>query len=75
MKKFGVGLLELLICAAVIIIVYLTFFHNSNYGRSNPFDDNSGLSTKQDMVESKINEIENTKQMKKRIEMNLKKGY
>ena len=74
MKKIGAGLLEILICAVIVVIVYLCCWHN-DYGRSNPFDDNSQLSTKKDMVQSKINEIENTKQMKKRIEMNLKKGY
>ncbi len=73
MKK-AVGLLELLIVLVVIIVVYFTCFH-SNYGRSNPFDDNVKINSQKEIIDTKIQEIEDTKALKQRIENNLNKGY
>ena len=73
MKK-AVGMIEILLVIVVITALYFTCFH-SKYGRSNPFDDNSNLNNQQEMVEDKIQDIENTKALKKKIEDNLNKGY
>lgn len=73
MKK-AVGLLELLIVIVVITVVYFTCFH-SNYGRSNPFDDNVKMNSQREIIDTKIQEIEDTKALKQRIENNLNKGY
>ncbi len=73
MKK-AVGLLELLIVLVVIIVVYFTCFH-PNYGRSNPFDDNVKINSQKEIIDTKIQEIEDTKALKQRIENNLNKGY
>lgn len=73
MKK-AVGLLELLIVIVVITVVYFTCFH-SNYGRSNPFDDNVKMNNQREIIDTKIQEIEDTKALKQRIENNLNKGY
>lgn len=72
MRK-AIGLLEILIVLVVIIILYFTCFH-SNYGRSNPFDDNSRVNNQSQIVDDKINEIEETKALKEKIEQNLREG-
>ena len=71
--KRAFGVLELLIVLVVIIIVYFSFFHNQ-YGRDNPFADNSKVNSQQELIDTKIKEIENSKAIKKQIEDNLNKG-
>ena len=65
------GAVELLLVVVVIIIIYFTCFH-SQYGRTNPFADNANdVKTKQQMVDDKLKEIEQTKAIQKQIEKNL----
>jgi hypothetical protein len=72
-KAFGV--LELLVAVVVVIIIYFACFH-SQYGKTNPFADNaSEIKTKQQLVDDKLKEIENTKMLKEKIERNLNEGY
>ncbi len=73
MKK-AFGVLELLIVVVIITVLYFTCFH-SNYGRSNPFDDNAKVNSQKELVDKKVQEVENTKAMKERIENNLKGDY
>ena len=73
MKK-AFGVLELLIVVIIVIVVYFTCF-KSNYGRSNPFDDNAKDKTQSQMVDDKIQEIEDTKALKEKIEHNWKEDY
>lgn len=73
MKK-AFGMLELLIVAVIVIVLYFTCFH-SNYGRSNPFDDNVRINSQKEIVDKKVQEVENAKAMKERIENNLKGDY
>ncbi len=73
-KHNAFGILELLIVIIIAIVVYFSFFH-SNYGRKNPFDDNAGIKTQQQAVDSKIQEIEDYKKLRQDIEKNLQKGY
>lgn len=74
MKK-AFGALELLIVIIIIIVLYFTIFAGNKYGRKNPFDDGAKLNSQQEFVNDKINEIENTKALKQKIEENLNKGY
>lgn len=74
MKK-AAGLLELLIVLVIIIVLYFSFFAGPKTGRKNPFDDGSNLKDQQEIIDDKINEIENTKLLKQKIEQNLKEGY
>ncbi len=67
------GVLELLIVLVVIIVIYFSFFH-SQYGRKNPFDDNYRVNSQQELIDSKIQDIENSKAIRKQIEDNLNKG-
>ena len=71
-KAFGA--VELLLVIVVITILYFTCFH-SNYGRSNPFDDNAKINSQQEVIDDKVQQIEGTKALRKRIEENLNKGY
>jgi len=71
MKK-AMGLIELLIILIVIIIIYFTFFHISD-GRKNPFEEHKDIKTKQELLETKIKDIESNKAIKQRIEQNLKR--
>lgn len=69
MKK-AVGIIELLIVIVVILAIYFTCFNNNSITK-NPFDEQKEIKTKQELVESKIKDIENTKAIKERIEQNL----
>ena len=71
--KYAFGVLELVIVIVVITILYFTCFH-SNYGRSNPFDDNSRVNTQSQLIDDKIKDIESTKSLKYKIEKNLREG-
>ncbi|MBD5401692.1 hypothetical protein HDR58_02665 [bacterium] len=73
MKK-AFGVLELLIVVVIAIIVYFTCF-NHGYGRSNPFDDNAKVNNQKELIDEKIQKIEDTKLLKNQIEENLRKGY
>ncbi|MBQ8460377.1 hypothetical protein IJ541_09800 [bacterium] len=73
MKK-AVGLIELLIVVIVIITIYFTFFR-SGYGRSNPFEEQTKVKTQQQIVEDKIQQIEDTKALQKKIESNLNEEF
>ena len=46
-KAFGA--VELLLVIVVITILYFTCFR-SNYGRSNPFDDNAKINSQQEII-------------------------
>lgn len=72
--KNAFGLLEILIIIIIAIIIYFTCFH-SPYGRKDPFDDNSKINSKAELIEESIMDIEDNKAMRKRIENNLKEGY
>ncbi len=72
MKK-AFGVLELLIVVIIIIIIYYTCFH-SGYGRPNPFDDNAQLNSAQELADEKIEQIENAKALRQKIENNLNEG-
>ena len=71
--KYAFGVLELVIVIVIITILYFTCFH-SNYGRSNPFDDNSRVNTQSQLIDDKIKDIESTKALKDKIEKNLREG-
>lgn len=69
------GVIELLVVIVILIIIYFACFHNQ-YGRSNPFADNvNEVKTKQQMVDDKLNEIEQTKVIKEQIEKNMNSEY
>lgn len=72
--KNAFGIVELLIVVVLITVLYFTCFH-SNYGRSNPFDDNSKINDQSELIDKKLQDIEETKALKNRIEENLKEGY
>ena len=72
-KAFGV--LELLVVVVIVIILYFACFH-SQYGKTNPFVDNvNEVKTKQQMVDDKLKEIEQSKAIKEQIEKNLNGDY
>ena len=71
--KYAFGVLELVIVIVVITILYFTCFH-SNYGRSNPFDDNSRVNTQSQLIDDKIKDIESTKALKNKNKKNLREG-
>ena len=73
MKK-AFGLIELLIVVIIIITVYFTCFRSS-YGRSNPFEEQTRVKTQQQVVEDKIQQIEDTKALQKKIENNLNEEF
>ncbi len=74
MKK-ALGLAEILIAAVVIIVVYFTCFAGNKYGRTNPFDDGQKIKSQQEIVDEKVQQIEDSKALKQLIENNLKEGY
>lgn len=74
MKK-ALGLVELLIVTVIAAILYVTVFSGSRYGRKNPFDDGTKIKNQQEIVDDKINEIEQSKALKQKIESNLQEGY
>ncbi|MCM1338138.1 MAG: hypothetical protein NC191_00520 [Muribaculaceae bacterium] len=73
-KNKAFGILELLIVLTIGIILYFGLFHH-NSGRKNPFDDNTQIKTQQQAIDSKLEEIEQTKLLKENIEKNLQEGY
>lgn len=73
MKRYAVGIFELLIVIILVIIIYFTCFH-SQYGRKHPFADNSKINSQQELIDTKLQEIENTKALKKQIGKNLYEG-
>jgi len=73
MKK-GFGLAEFLIVVVIIVTVFL-WCSGNKYGRPDPFADRQEVKNRQEIVNDKIQDIENTKALKQRIENNLKEGY
>lgn len=73
MKRHAVGILELLIVIILAVMIYFTCFH-SQYGRKHPFADNSKINSQQELIDTKLQEIENTKALKKQIGKNLYEG-
>jgi len=73
-NKPAFGLIELLIVAVIAVIIYFTCF-NSATKRQNPFEERVRVNTQQQAVEEKIQQIEDTKALRKRIENNLKGDY
>jgi competence protein ComGC len=71
MKK-GFGLVEIIIVLLVILCLYLTCFKTQK--RLNPFDDGT-TNVQIQQVNKKINDIEQSKLIRQKIETNLKKGY
>ena len=69
MKK-AAGLIELLMVIVVIIVLYFVFF-NGQTGRNNPFEQQKEIKTKQELVDTKLKEIQSQKDIKERIEKNL----
>ena len=69
------GSVELIFVIIIILVVYYTCFHNQ-YGRSNPFADAKQLKTKQQVVDDKLEEIQNSKTlMNEQIKKNLEGEY
>ena len=65
------GVVELLIVSVIIIVVYFACFYNPN-SRTNPLVDNvNDIKTKQQMVDDKLNEIQQTRMLKDRMDHNL----
>lgn len=73
MKK-AFGVFEILVVLVIIIVVYFACFH-SQYGRKDPFADSIDVDIKTEMINDKIQEIDNAKELRHTIEQNLKKGY
>lgn len=72
--KRAFGILELLIVIVIITVLYFSFIAGPKVGRKNPFDDNVNLQSQEDIIETKMNDIQNTKNIKERIEKNLQEG-
>lgn len=68
MKK-ALGVVELLIVIVIILAIYFACFNNKS--AKNPFEEQKEIKTKQEMVDSKLKEIENSKAIRERIEQNL----
>jgi hypothetical protein len=69
------GAVELLITVVIIIIVYFACFHNPGR-QTNPLVDNvNEIKTKQQMVDDKLDEIQQTKMLKERMDRNLNGEY
>jgi type II secretory pathway pseudopilin PulG len=73
MKK-AFGLIELLIVIIIILCVYYSGAL-SKYGRKNPFDDNARVQSQKQVIDEKLEEIENSKALKQKIENNLNEDY
>jgi prepilin-type N-terminal cleavage/methylation domain-containing protein len=72
MMKKGFGLVEIIIVLLIFLSLYMTCF--KTHKRLNPFDDGTTKIQTQ-KIDEKINEIEQTKMLKQKIEENLEKGY
>ncbi len=66
MKK-AAGILELLIVLVIIIVLYFSFFHGNKYGRKNPFDDGVNVQSRQELIDDKIDEIQQIKTLNQQI--------
>ena len=73
--KNAAGMLELLIVIIIITVLYFSFFVFSKTGRKDPFNDNVNIQNQEEIIDSKIQEIENSKLLKQKIESNLKENY
>ncbi len=73
MKKAH-GLFEILVVLVIVIVLYNVCI-NPKYGRSNPFSDNQKIKTQQELVNDKLNDIEEAKALREKIEQNLNVRY
>ena len=65
------GAVELLIVLIIIIVVYFACFYNPNR-QTNPLVENvNDIKTKQQMVDDKLNEIQQTRMLKDRMDHQL----
>lgn len=70
MKK-AFGLAQLIIVIAVIAVIYFIFLRSPAGKTRNPFEEQTQVQTKKEIVNKRIKDIENTKAIKERIEQNL----
>ena len=73
--KNAAGMLELLIVIIIITVLYFSFFADPKTGRKDPFNDNVNIQNQEEIIDSKIQEIEDSKLLKQKIESNLKENY
>ena len=73
--KNAAGMLELLIVIIIITVLYFSFFAGLKTGRKDPFNDNVNIQNQEEIIDSKIQEIEDSKLLKQKIESNLKENY
>ena len=71
--KDAVGIVEILI--VVIIGITLCLFFNNSTGRKNPFEEVSEIKHQQQVIDDKIEVINDAKKIRQRIENNLKIDY
>ncbi|MBE7712540.1 MAG: prepilin-type N-terminal cleavage/methylation domain-containing protein [Cyanobacteria bacterium SIG26] len=71
----GFGLFELLIVIFIIVVLYVTMF----FGKKSPVDKyiehSTQVQTQQQLINDKIQEIENLKSNRINIEKNMYEGY
>lgn len=68
--KRAFGVIELLISAVIVLVLYFMFI--SPGGRSsNPFEDINAANERKQIIDEKINEINDTKLLREKIENNL----
>lgn len=72
MKK-GFGAIELIFVFIIAIVVYFLCYKDQN-GRLNPFEETKNTRSKQEVVESKLQQLEKTKNLRRQIELNLENG-
>lgn len=73
--KNAAGMLELLIVIIIITVLYFSFFAGPKTGRKDLFNDNVNIQNQEEIIDSKIQEIEDSKLLKQKIESNLKENY
>ena len=74
--KRAFGLVEIIIVVVLMIVLYFTCFAGvSKNGRQNPFSDGQDVKSRQELVDEKVRQIEDTKALKQKIEQNLQEGY
>jgi len=70
MKK-AFGFVQIIIVIAIIAVVYFVFLRTPGGNTRNPFEEQTQVQAKKEVVNQKIKDIENTKAIKERIEQNL----
>lgn len=69
------GVVELLVVIVVLIILYFACFHNPGVQTNPLVNDVNEVKTKQQMVDDKLNEIQQTKMLKEKMDRNLNDEY